>query len=147
MAHHQDKVKKLSRPTAHRKAMLSNLAISLFENRTIRTTEPRAKELRRVVDRLITTAKKDTLAARRQVARTVRKKAVLKKLFTEIIPQFKERQSGFTRVLKVGIRRGDGAAVSMVELLTAKPKIEKEEGKKGAAKKKADKADSAEAKS
>ncbi len=147
MAHHQDKVKKLSRPTAHRKAMLSNLAISLLENRTIRTTEPRAKELRRVVDRLITMAKQDTLAARRQVARTVRKKSVLKKLFTEIVPQFKERQSGFTRVLKVGIRRGDGAAVSMVELLTAKPKIEKEEGKKGATKKKTVKTDSAEAKS
>jgi large subunit ribosomal protein L17 len=78
---------------------------------------------------LISTAKTDTLAARRQVARTVRDKKVLQKLFNEIIPQFKDRPSGFTRVIKVGFRRGDNAMMSVVELLTEKPKIEKEKGK------------------
>ncbi len=129
MAHHQDKVKKLNRPKAHREAMVANLATSLFEHRTLRTTEARAKELRRVADRLISTAKKDTLAARRQVAKTIRKKEVLKKLFTNIVPQFKDRDSGFTRVMKVGFRRGDATAISMVELLT-KPEIGEADKKK-----------------
>jgi len=132
---HQDKVKKLSRTKPHREAMLRNLATSLFEHRTVQTTEARAKELRRVVDRLITTAKKDDLAARRRVARTIQNKQVHKKLFEEIVPQFKDRTSGFTRVLKVGYRRGDAASISLVELLTAKPKVDKEEGKKAGRKK------------
>lgn len=110
--------------------MLANLATSLFDKRMIQTTETKAKELRRVADRLISTAKEDTLAARRQVGRTIKDKKVLKKLFTEIVPQFKNRPSGFTRVLKVGFRRGDSAMVSVVELLTEKPKIEKEKSKK-----------------
>ncbi len=138
---HQDKVKKLNRPKPHREAMLANMATSLFENRMIRTTDARAKELRRVTDRLISTAKKDNLSSRRQVARTIRNKQVLKKLFNEIVPQFTNRSSGFTRVLKVGPRRGDNAAMSVVELLTEKPK-ETKEGPKKAAKKKS-KSDSA----
>nr|MBN2276321.1 50S ribosomal protein L17 [candidate division Zixibacteria bacterium] len=127
---HQIKVRKLSRTKSHRDAMLANMAISLFDNRTIETTEARAKELKKIADRLITTAKKDSLAARREVARTIKNKAVLKKLFNDIIPHFKERQSGFTRVMRVGYRRGDSAVISMVELLTPKPKIEKEKTKK-----------------
>ena len=126
---HQIKVRKLSRPKSHREALLANLAISLFDNRTIQTTESKAKELKKVADRLITMAKKDTLAARRQVARTVKDKKVLKKLFNEIVPQFKERESGFTRVLRVGFRRGDAAMISMVELLTEKPKVDKDKEK------------------
>jgi len=134
---HQIKVRKLSRTKPHREAMLANLATSLFDNRTIETTEAKAKELKKVADRLISTAKKDNLAARREVARTIRNKAVLQKLFNEIVPQFKERESGFTRVLRVGFRRGDNAMISMVELLTEKPKIEKEKGKKDKKEKKA----------
>jgi large subunit ribosomal protein L17 len=126
---HQIKVRKLGRPKPHREAMLANMATSLFDNRTIKTTDTKAKELRRVVDRLISTAKADDLAARRQVARTIRNKKVLKKLFEEIVPQFKERPSGFTRVLKVGYRRGDSALLSVVELLTKKPKVEKDKEK------------------
>jgi len=126
---HQIKVRKLSRPKSHREALLANLATSLFDNRTIQTTEPKAKELKKVVDRLITVAKKDTLAARRQVARTIRDKKVLKKLFNDIVPQFKERESGFTRVMRVGFRRGDAAMISMVELLTEKPKVDKDKEK------------------
>jgi large subunit ribosomal protein L17 len=127
---HQIKVKKLGRPKAHREAMLANMATSLFANRTIETTETKAKELRRLTDRLITTAKEDTLAARRKVGRIIKDKAVMKKLFSEIIPQFKDRSSGFTRVMRKGFRRGDNAMISVVELLTEKPKVEKTKGKK-----------------
>jgi large subunit ribosomal protein L17 len=126
---HQVKTKKLNRPKPHREAMMANMATSLFDKRMIETTEARAKELRRLADRLISTAKSDTLAARRQVARTVRDKKVLQKLFNEIVPQFKERPSGFTRVLRTGFRRGDSSMMSIVELLTEKPKVEKDKGK------------------
>ena len=136
---HQMKVKKLSRTRSHREAMLGNMVTSLLAGRMIETTESKAKELRRRVDRIIVTAKEDSLAARRQVARTVKDRAVLKKLFTEIVPQFKSRPSGFSRVVKVGFRRGDGAMVSVVELLTEKPKVEKEKGKKKSGEKKKEK--------
>jgi large subunit ribosomal protein L17 len=131
---HQNKVKKLSRTKPHREAMLDNMASSLIQYRSIETTEAKAKELRRVVDRLISTAKKNTLSAKRLVARTIHNKIAFKKLFRDIIPQFENRNSGFSRVLKVGIRRGDGAKISRVELLIEKPKAEKET-KKAAGKK------------
>ena len=112
--------------------MLANMAVSLFEYRLIQTTDAKAKALRPVVDRLITTAKKGTLASKRQVAKTIRVKPVFKKLFDEIVPQFSERNSGFTRVIKLGVRRGDGASMSVVELLTEKPADESQaKGKKG----------------
>lgn len=131
---HQVKTKKLSRTKPHREAMLSNMAISLFTHRTIRTTEAKAKELRRLTDRLIASAKTDTVAARRNVFATLRNETIVKKLFDEIAPHFADRQSGFTRVLRVGIRHGDGAPISLVELLTPKPEVttEKEKGKKKA---------------
>jgi large subunit ribosomal protein L17 len=128
---HQDKVAKLGRTKSHRDAMLANMAMSLFQHRVIKTTHARARALRPVVDRLIATAKKDTLASRRQVARTIRIKEVFKKLYTEILPEFADRESGFTRVVKLGVRRGDGAPISVVELLTTKPAVETEKGKKG----------------
>jgi large subunit ribosomal protein L17 len=96
----------------------------------IKTTDAKARALRPVVDRLISTAKKDTLASKRQVAKTIHVKKVFKKFYEDIVPQFSDRDSGFTRVMKLGIRRGDGAPMSVVELLTAKPK-EKTETKKG----------------
>lgn len=129
---HQDKTAKLNRTKPHREAMLSNMAMSLFQHRLIKTTSARAKALRPVVDRLITIAKRNTLASKRQVADTIRVKEVYTKLFTEIIPQFSDRNSGYTRIIKLGVRRGDGAPMSVVELLTAKPSFEKEEkGKRG----------------
>jgi large subunit ribosomal protein L17 len=135
---HRDKVKKLGRTKSHREAMLANMAMSLFTHRMIKTTDAKAKALRPFVDRIIATAKKDTLAAKRQVARTIRQKEVFKKLFTEIVPQFADRNSGFSRVIKLGVRRGDGAPMSVVELLTPKPLEESDKkGKKG--KKKTDK--------
>ena len=128
---HQVKTKKLNRTKSHREAMLANMATSLLDKRMIETTDTKAKELRKVVDRLISTAKEDTVASRRQVGRTIRDRKVLKKLFDEIAPQFDKRDSGFTRVIKVGYRRGDSALMSVVELLTKKPKVEKEKAKKG----------------
>jgi large subunit ribosomal protein L17 len=139
---HRDKTVKLGRTRAHRDAMLANMATSLFRHRLIKTTEAKAKALKPLVDRLISTAKEDTLAAKRQVAKTIREKEVHKKLFTEIVPQFKDRQSGFSRIIKLGVRRGDGAPLSVVELLTEKPKVETD--KKG--KKKDKKSKAAEAK-
>lgn len=133
---HQVKTKKLSRTKPHREAMLSNMAVSLFTHRTIRTTESKAKELRRYTDRLIATAKNDTVAARRNVFAELRNETIVKKLFTEIAPHFAERQSGFTRVIKVGNRVGDGAPVSLVELLTPKPKVTTDKEKKKAKKEK-----------
>jgi len=121
---HRDKVKKLGRTKSHREAMLSNMAMSLFTHRVIKTTDSKAKALKPIVDRIITTAKENTLHAKRQVARTITNKEVFTKLFTEIIPQFSERNSGFARVIKLGVRRGDGAPLSVVELLTEKPKEE-----------------------
>ena len=119
------------------------MAMSLFSHRIIKTTDAKAKALKPVVDRLISTAKQDTLHAKRQVARTVRQKDVFKKLFNEIVPQFADRTSGFTRVIKLGVRRGDGAAVSVVELLIDKKEVGPDKkAKKGAKSTKAAKASS-----
>jgi len=130
---HQDKVVKLGRTASHRDAMLANMAMSLFLHRMIRTTDAKAKALQPVVDRIIAKAKQNTLASKRDVAKTVHVKEVFKKLYGDIVPQFADRTSGFTRIIKLGVRRGDGAAVSVVELLTEKPKEEPTEtkGKKG----------------
>ncbi len=128
---HRDKVKKLGRTKAHRDAMLSNMAMSLFEHRVIKTTDAKAKALRPVVDRIITNAKKETLASKRLVAKSVHEKKVFKKLFDEILPNLTDRISGYTRVIKLGVRRGDGAPISVVELLTPPPKVETDKkGKK-----------------
>jgi large subunit ribosomal protein L17 len=132
---HQVKIKKLSRTKPHREAMLSNMAISLFRHRTIQTTDAKAKELRRLADRLISAAKTDTVMARRSVFAKLRNETIVKKLFSEIAPHFADRQSGFTRVIKIGHRHGDGASLSLVELLTPKPEAVTD--KKGKEKKKA----------
>lgn len=138
---HQDRVKKLGRTKSHRDAMLANMAMSLFTHRMIKTTDARAKALRPLVDRLISTAKKDTLASKRQVAKTLHSKNIFKKFYEDIVPQFTDRDSGFTRVIKLGVRRGDGAPISVVELLTEKPeKSDPKDKKKKKAKDKAAKA-------
>lgn len=131
---HRDKTHKLGRTKPHREAMLANMAMSLFLHRMIKTTDAKAKALRPLVDRLISTAKKETLASKRMVARTIRTKQVFKKLFNEIVPQFGDRTSGFTRVIKLGVRRGDGAPMSVVELLIEKPKVETDKKAKKAKK-------------
>jgi large subunit ribosomal protein L17 len=127
---HQVKTRKLSRTKPHREAMLANMAVSLFQHQRIKTTDARAKALRQYTDRLIAIAKsRNTVAGRRQVFSDLRDETVVKKLFDEIAPQLADRSSGFTRVVKIGPRKGDGAAMSLVQLLT--PKVEEEEDKKG----------------
>lgn len=130
MLHHGRKTPKLSRTATHRHAMLSNMAAALFLNSKIKTTSPKAKALRPFVDRLIVKAKEGSLHSRRQVAAYMPHKEALKKLFKEIAPKMSERNSGFSRVIKAGFRRGDMAEVSVVELLMDKPieAVEKTEG-------------------
>ena len=108
---------KLNRTAAHRKALYSNVAICLFEHKQIKTTSAKAKAVRKTVDRLITFAKRGTLADRRQVLRTIRDKSVVKNLFDEIAPTYKERHGGYTRIIKLGRRKGDGAEMALLELV------------------------------
>jgi large subunit ribosomal protein L17 len=108
--------RKLNRTSAHRKALFRNLVTSLLEHERVTTTDPKAKELRSYADRVITLGKRGTLHARRQALSFVRGASVVKKLFDDIAPRFRERPGGYTRVVKLGIRRGDAAPMSIVEL-------------------------------
>lgn len=120
---HQKSGRRLGRNSAHRKAMYRNLAASLLTHEQIRTTVPKAKELRRVVEPLITLAKKDTentddrVRRRRLAFSRLRDEAAVGKLFDEIGPRFKERPGGYVRILKAGYRAGDSAPMAVVELL------------------------------
>ncbi|MBD3180504.1 MAG: 50S ribosomal protein L17 [Candidatus Latescibacteria bacterium] len=126
MRHNKDK-KSLNRTSSHRKAMLSNMVTSLFRRERIQTSRRKAKEARRVAERMITYAKKGDLASRRQAARVVRDKKVLQKLFDNIGPRFADRDGGYTRVLKMARRSGDNTDMALLELL---PKDAKKRGKK-----------------
>lgn len=114
---HRKKGRKLSRTTSHRRTLLRNLAISLIINERIMTTEAKAKELRRVVEKLITKAKVGTLHMRRQVIAFMPHKEAVRKLFNEIAPRYKDRNGGYTRILKIGEREGDAAFMALVELV------------------------------
>ncbi|MGI9291023.1 MAG: 50S ribosomal protein L17 [Gammaproteobacteria bacterium] len=107
----------LGRKSSHRKAMYRNMAASLIEHETIRTTVPKAKELRRVVEPLITLAKEDGVANRRLAFDRLRNKQSVGKLFNELGPRFKERPGGYLRILKTGHRPGDAAPMAIVQLL------------------------------
>jgi large subunit ribosomal protein L17 len=110
--------RKLGRTAAHRRALYRNLAISLITHERIRTTTPKAKEARRLVDRLITFAKRGDLSARRHVASILNDKAAVQKLFDELGPRYADRPGGYTRVLKYAkVRRGDAAEMAMLELV------------------------------
>ncbi|WP_432497909.1 50S ribosomal protein L17 [Kineococcus auxinigenes] len=102
---------------AHEKLILANLATSLFEHRSITTTEAKARRLRPFAEKLITFAKKGDLASRRQVMKTVRDKSVVHFLFTEIGPAMAERQGGYTRIVKIGPRKGDNAPMAVIQLV------------------------------
>ncbi len=110
--------RKLSRTSSHRWALIRNLITSLLRDEKIRTTDPKAKELRRWADRVITLGKQGSLHARRQALGIVQDKAVVRKLFDTIAPRFKERPGGYTRIIKVGLRHGDAAPISLVELVS-----------------------------
>jgi large subunit ribosomal protein L17 len=105
---------------AHERLMLANLATSLFEHNRITTTEAKAKRLRPLAERLITFAKRGDLHARRQVMTVIRDKDVVHKLFAEIAPQYTERAGGYTRIIKVGPRKGDNAPMALIELVEAR---------------------------
>jgi large subunit ribosomal protein L17 len=109
--------RKLNRTASHRKAMLSNLAISILDKERVTTTLVKAKEVRSVVERLITYGKKGDLHAIRLAARRINNKTVLKKLFDDIAPTYKDREGGYTRIVKVGERKGDNAMMSIIELV------------------------------
>lgn len=114
---HRRSGKKLGRTYSHRKALLANLATSLLEHKSITTTTIKAKEARGVVERLITFAKKGDLASRRQVLRVIRNKELVKELFETIAPKYADRPGGYTRVIKIGNRQGDNAAMAVFELV------------------------------
>ena len=114
---HGRKIAKLGRTASHRKAMLSNMMTSLFAHERITTTQTRAKELKRTAERVITFAKQGDLHARRRVLRVIEDKQVVAKLFDELGPRYKSRNGGYTRVVKLGPRRGDGVFMSIVELV------------------------------
>lgn len=109
--------RKLGRTSSHRKAMYRNMSVSLLMNETIKTTVPKAKELRRVVEPIITRSKKDSVANRRIIFNQLRDKVVIGKLFNEIGPRFEKRPGGYLRILKLGPRTGDAAPMALVQLL------------------------------
>mgnify|MGYP002785030666 CR=1 FL=1 len=108
--------RKFNRPMAARKALLTGLARALFLHGQIKTTLPKAKDLRSVAEKLITKAKTGTLAARREVLAVLQDNAVVQKLFNDIAPQSQQRQGGYTRVLKAGFRAGDAAPMAVISL-------------------------------
>ncbi|MFP6803057.1 MAG: 50S ribosomal protein L17 [Pseudomonadales bacterium] len=114
---HRKSGRQLNRNSSHRKAMFRNMACSLIEHEVIRTTVPKAKELRRVAEPLITLAKSDSVANRRLAFSRMRSKAAVGKLFSEIGPRYLERPGGYTRILKCGFRAGDAAPMAFVELV------------------------------
>ena len=131
---HRNGFNPLSRTTAHRRAMSRNMVTSLFRYERITTTKSKALEVRKSAEKLITRAKEDTVHNRREAAKFIQDEKILNKLFTEIGPRMKERNGGYTRVLKLGYRQGDAADVVILELvdykLDATPAEEKKAAKK-----------------
>ncbi len=124
---HRHGLRKLNRTSAHRTAMLRNMANSLFLHEAIKTTLPKAKELRRVAERLITLGKTPTVANRRLAFARLRDRAMVTKLFDELGPRYQQRPGGYLRILKCGFRPGDTAPMAYVELLDRAPSEESTE--------------------
>lgn len=144
---HRKSGRKLGVTTKHRKAMFRNMATDLLRNGKINTTDTRAKEIRRVVEKLVTLGKNGSLHARRKALGYIRDRAVVEKLFSELAQRYMERPGGYTRIVKLGYRRGDNAPISLIELVTeeykakrkrrkAKPKTQTESASKESSKKK-----------
>ena len=114
---HNKKGRKLGRKTAHRKALMSNLASALITNKKIKTTDAKAKELRKYIEPLVTFAKKGDLHSRRQVLKKIRHKSIVRELFENIGPTFSNRNGGYTRIIKLGFRDNDCAPISMIEFV------------------------------
>ena len=132
---HRNGLRKLNRTSSHREAMLRNMCNSLIEHEAIKTTVPKAKELRRVVEPLITLGKNDSLAGRRRAFSQLRDDEVVRKLFEDIGPRFKARAGGYTRILKMEPRPGDAAPMALMQLVEkAGAQAEAEQPKKAAKK-------------
>ena len=116
---HRKAGKQLGRNTSHRRAMLRNMVTSLFEHEQIETTDAKAKVIRPVAEKMITLAKRGDLHARRQALAYMQDKAVIHKLFDEMKDRYLDRQGGYLRIVKKGVRKGDGAPVSVIQLLSA----------------------------
>jgi large subunit ribosomal protein L17 len=127
---HLNQGRKLNRTASHRKALFRNLVLSLIHHERIRTTDAKAKELRRYADRMVTLGKRGDLSARRLAFAFMQSRDAVKKLFDEIAPRFKERAGGYTRVVKFGVRRGDAAAISIVEFSGAEEKADAKKPRK-----------------
>ncbi len=124
---HRKSGRKLNRNSSHRAAMFRNMACSLFEHEVIRTTLPKAKELRRVAEPLITLAKEDSVANRRLAFSRTRSKSAVGKLFSVLGPRYQERPGGYLRIIKAGFRPGDNAPMAVVELVD-RPELAADEG-------------------
>jgi len=128
---HQKAGRKLGRTTSHKEAMLRNMVTSFFKHEKIITTDIKAKELRKVAEKMITLGKNESLHARRQAASVVRERGVVKKLFEEISPRYKDRAGGYTRIIKAGFRVGDNAPLAVIELIPQEVKKEEKPKAKG----------------
>ncbi len=118
---HRKRHGKLGRTSSHRKAMLRNMVTSLLDHEAIETTDTKAKEVRRLAERMITLGKRGTLHARRQCLSIIRDRAIAAKVFNELADRYRQREGGYTRVLKIGNRAGDAAPLSLVELVDKAP--------------------------
>lgn len=130
---HRVKGRKLGRSPAHRKALFRNQLASLVKEERIKTTLPKAKELRPIAEKVVTQGKRDTLHARRQVNRWLPERDLVKKVFDDIAPRFQERPGGYTRIIKLGPRQGDGAEMAVIEFVetgVSEPEPDKKKGKK-----------------
>ena len=123
---HRQSGRQLNRNSSHRKAMFKNMSVSLFDHELIKTTLPKAKELRRKAEKLITLAKNDSVANRRLAFARLRDKDAVAKLFNELGPRYKDRAGGYTRILKCGFRSGDNAPMAFIELVD-RPAVESSE--------------------
>ena len=121
---HNKTGRKLGRKTAHRKALMSNLASALITNKKIKTTDAKAKELRKYIEPLVTFAKKGDLHSRRQVLKKIRHKSIVRELFDKIGPTFSNRNGGYTRIIKLGFRDNDCAPISMIEFVDMMGEVE-----------------------
>lgn len=127
---HRRRGGRLGRTTAHRTAMLRNLVTSLLDHERVRTTDAKAREVRRLAERMITLGKRGTLHARRRALRVIRRREVAAKVFADLAERFRERPGGYTRVVKHGTRPGDAASMAIVELVEGPPPAPPKKGKK-----------------
>jgi len=128
---HRHGLRKLNRTSSHRLAMLRNMTVSLLQHEVIQTTLPKAKELRRVVEPMITLGKKPTLANRRLAYNRLRDRGTVTKLFSELGPRYAKRNGGYLRILKYGFRKGDNAPMALVELMD-RPELKEDPKAEGA---------------